>query len=91
MLIMVYNIEKYIVHSCMFMARYRTAVQPMGFKWPLILIGGMFGFHIAAWALGEPDLVWGSRAIVGFMLFSFAYDIMYQRVMRGPSGRESWR
>lgn len=88
---MVYNIERQIVHSCMFMARYRKAVSKYGFKWTIVLLGGMIGFHAAAWATGEPDLVWGSRAIIGFMLFSFAYDIMYQRVMRTTDGRDRWR
>ena len=88
---MVYNIEKQIVNSCLFMVAYRAKVQPLGFKWPIILLISIFGFHIAAWATGYGDLIWGARAIVGFMIFSFIYDIMYQRVSRTTAGRDRWR
>lgn len=88
---MVYNIEKQIVKSCWFMAAYRAKVQPMGIKWTIIILGAMFGFSIAALATGYSDLVWGSRTIVAFIMFSFVYDIMYQRVNRTTDGRDRWR
>lgn len=88
---MVHAIERTIVHNCMFMARYRNAVRPLGMKWSLIMLGAMIGFHALAWATGVPELSWISRAIIGFMIFSWIYDYMYDRVMRGTAGRDSWR
>jgi hypothetical protein len=88
---MVHQIEKEFIKQFWFLGKYRKRVERYGFKYSIATIVILVGLHVVGRATSEPLFHWAAYIFLGFLVLTWIYMYIEQRVMRTSYGRDDWR